>query len=192
MIFQITALGILAVFYGCYFGKLLLQRRQGIRTDQLGKGKKGLVQVIEITVKTASIAVPLGELAAIFCDCSPLPAAVRWAGAVIALLGAAVFICSVRTMGDSWRAGVPEAERMALVTAGIYRISRNPAFFGFDLVYVGILLMFFHWALLGLSAFAALMFHLQIVYVEEPFLRAAFGGSYQRYRKTVLRYLGRR
>lgn len=78
------------------------------------------------------------------------------------------------------------------MTRGIYRISRNPAFLGFDLVYLGIGVMFFNWALLAASLFAAWMLHCQIVEVEEPFLAEAFGEAYLEYRGTVCRYLGRR
>lgn len=41
MLYQIIAAALLLAFYGCYFGKMLLQRRQGIQTDQMGKGKSG-------------------------------------------------------------------------------------------------------------------------------------------------------
>ena len=51
-------------------------------------------------------------------------------------------------MKDSWRAGIPESDKTDLVTTGIFRISRNPAFLAFDLVYWGVLLMFFNWILL--------------------------------------------
>ena len=95
-------------------------------------------------------------------------------------------------MRDSWRAGVSETDKTDLVTSGVYRFSRNPAFLGFDLVYLGLLLMFFNWALCALSCFAALMFHLQIVNVEEAFLLSAFGDEYLEYRKHVGRYVGRR
>lgn len=43
-------------------------------------------------------------------------------------------------MRDSWRAGISETDKTELVTEGIYQISRNPAFLGFDLLYIGILL----------------------------------------------------
>ena len=43
-------------------------------------------------------------------------------------------------MKDSWRAGVSYEEKTDLITSGIYQISCNPAFLGFDLVYVGIVL----------------------------------------------------
>ena len=40
-------------------------------------------------------------------------------------------------MKDSWQAGIPDKDKTELVTTGIYRFSRNPAFLGFDLMYVG-------------------------------------------------------
>lgn len=34
MTFQIIAISSLLAFYGCYLGKMLLQKKQGIQTDQ--------------------------------------------------------------------------------------------------------------------------------------------------------------
>lgn len=192
MFFQAGAIIILLLFYGCYFGKMFLQKKKGIQTDQIGKGKTGRVKAIEITMKVATILVPLTEVLSIYINCSRLSGLLRYAGAVIATAGDIVFIISVLTMKDSWRAGVSETDKTELVTDGIYQISRNPAFLGFDLVYVGVLLMFFNWILLIVSAFAIFMFHLQIVYVEEVFLVGTFGDEYIRYKKKVHRYLGRK
>ena len=187
--FQISAVIILLVFYGCYFGKMFMQKKKGIQTDQMGKGKTGEARTIELTMKVTTLLVPLVELMSIYRNISGLPGWVRYLGIVLALLGDVVFVISVRTMKDSWRAGVSETEQTALVTDGIYQISRNPAFLGFDMVYIGILLMFFHGILLVFSAAAMFMFHLQIVRVEEPFLDAAFGDDYREYKKKVNRYL---
>lgn len=52
--------------------------------------------------------------------------------------------------------------------------------------------MFFNWILFLVSAFAMVMFHLQIVNVEEDFLVTAFGSEYLDYKKKVNRYLGRK
>ena len=95
-------------------------------------------------------------------------------------------------MRDSWRAGVPENDKTELVTSGIYQISRNPAFLGFDLLYIGLLMMFFNWVLCVVSAFAIVMYHLQIVNVEEDFLLITFGDEYLKYKKKVCRYIGRK
>lgn len=192
MIFQIIALSVLAVFYGCYFAKMISQRKQGIQTDQIGKGKTGSVKTIEITMKIATYLVPVVEVISIAMGTGCLPDKLRASGAVIAVCGVIVFFLSVLAMRNNWRAGVSETDKTELVTNGIYQISRNPAFFGFDLVYTGILWMFFNWFLLAVSVFAAFMLHLQIVDVEEDFLASSFGEPYLEYKKKVYRYLGRR
>lgn len=43
MIIKIITLALMAIFYICYFGKVISQRKQGIKTDQLGKGKEGFL-----------------------------------------------------------------------------------------------------------------------------------------------------
>lgn len=192
MIYQVTALVILAVFYGCYFLKMLMQQRKGIRTDHIGQGKVGFVKFVEVTMKIATLLVPAAEVISILLNTTCFLALFRICGAVIGALGAAVFVTSVVTMRDSWRVGVSKTDKTELVTDGIYQISRNPAFLGFDLVYIGILLMFFNPWLLAASAFAMLMFHLQIVNVEEDFLLETFGQEYLAYKKKVNRYIGRK
>lgn len=191
MAFQVVAICTMLVFYGCYFGKMINQKKKGIQTDQIGKGKQGIVKMIEMTMKIATVAVPIIELISIWLNTSCLPIWARYIGMLIAFIGDFIFICSVITMSDSWRAGVSKTDKTELITKGIYQISRNPAFLGFDLVYIGILIMFFNWGLFILSGFAALMFHLQIVYVEEKFLTVTFGEDYLDYKRGVNRYFGR-
>lgn len=192
MVFQIMGILILAAFYGCYFVKMFCQKQKGIQTNQMGKGKSGAAKRVEVAVRIATIVAPAIEIISIVMGTTALPYGGRIGGTAVGVCGVAVFILSVLTMRDSWRAGVSEQERTELVTDGIYRISRNPAFLGFDLVYIGILLMFFNPALLAFSAFAIGMLHLQIVKVEEPFLLSSFGTPYREYQTHVNRYLGRR
>lgn len=192
MIYQIIAILILAVFYGCYFLKMISQRKKGIQTDQIGKGKVGFVKFIEVTMKITTIIVPLAEIISIILNTSVFPLWTRIAGVCIAVIGVAVFITSVVTMRDSWRAGVSKTDKTDLVTNGIYRFSRNPAFLGFDLVYLGVLLLFFNWILCTVSVLAMIMFQLQIVNVEEDFLIDTFGEEYLQYMKKVCRYFGRK
>lgn len=192
MIFQILAFIILLLFYGCYFIKMMHQKKNGTQTDQLGKGKTGFSKFVEVALKTASFLVPIAEIISIALNITGLPAWARILGTILAILGLTAFVTAVLTMRDSWRAGVSKTDQTSLVTNGIFQISRNPAFFGFDLVYAGILLMFFNWALLILSVLAVLIFHLQIVNNEEEFLLEAFGDDYLQYKKKVNRYLGRK
>ena len=191
MIYQVTALVILAVFYGCYFLKMFLQRRKGIRTDQIGQGKVGFVKFVEVTMKIATLLVPAAEVLSILLNTTCFSVPLRICGAVIGALGAVVFVTSVVTMRDSWRAGVSKTDKTELVTDGIYQLSRNPAFLGFDLVYLSILLFFFYWVLLVFTVFAIVMLHLQMLQ-EEQYLAQEFGQEYLDYKKKVCRYFGRR
>lgn len=192
MWFQVAGIAIMLVFYGCYFIKMISQHKKGIKTDQIGKGKVGFVKFVEITMKVVTYLVPAVEIVSIILNTSFFAVPVRIVGVLVAVVGVAVFIISVLTMSDSWRAGVSKTDKTELVTKGIYKISRNPAFLGFDLMYLGILLMFFNLVLFEVSLFAMLMFHLQIVNVEEEFLLEAFGDEYLRYKKKVCRYIGRK
>lgn len=192
MVFQILSVFILAAFYGCYFMKMISQRQKGIQTDQIGKGKAGLAKYIEITMKIATCIVPLMEVVSIVMDSTFFSVSVRGIGAGIAVMGVIVFIISVITMQDSWRAGVSSTDKTEFVTRGIYQISRNPAFLGFDLVYIGMVFMFYNRLLLMVSVWAMVMFHLQIRFVEEVFLLETFGEVYLNYKNKVCRYFGRR
>ena len=117
---------------------------------------------------------------------------IRIVGIILTVAGVLAFILSVVQMKDNWRAGVQREEKTNLVTTGIYSVSRNPAFLGFDLMYIGILLSFFNWYLCVVTVFALVLFHLQIINVEEEFLAEAFGEEYLQYKRSVCRYFGRK
>ncbi len=192
MEFKLISIANIIAFYGCYFLKMFHQKRQGIQTDQIGKDKIGFVKFVEITMKIAAILVFIAGLVSIFLETGNSLTAIRIIGAITSVGGTVIFIVALWTMRDSWRAGVSKTDKTELITNGIYHISRNPAFLGFDLLYIGTLLMFFNWILCFLTVFAVIMYHLQIVNVEENFLLFAFGNEYLQYKKKVCRYIGRR
>lgn len=189
--YNFLALFVLAIFYGIYFSKMLVQKRHGIRTHQIGRRKEKSIHTVERLMSVATLCVPIAQLLSIAFEWNHLPAIVRFSGFCVGMLGDAVFLLSVICMKDSWRAGIPDKDKTKLVTNGIYRFSRNPAFLGFDLMYLGVLLMYGNLLTLGFSVFAAVMLHLQILQ-EERYLALTFAETYQEYRRHVLRYLGRR
>ncbi|MDD5899438.1 MAG: methyltransferase [Lachnospiraceae bacterium] len=69
--------------------------------------------------------------------------------------------------------------------------SRNPAFVGFDLMYLALCLLFFNIPLLLVSVWAAVMLHLQILQ-EEAHMERMCGEEYRAYKKRTMRYFGRR
>ncbi len=182
---------VLALFYGIYFAKMLAQKRQGIQTNQIGKRKEKSLHRVEVLMGVATAGVPAAQLLSVALGWSLMPAGARFTGFCLGLLGDLIFLVSVLRMRDSWRAGIPKKSQTKLVTSGIYKFSRNPAFLGFDLQYTGVLLLYFNPLTVLFSVFAAIMLHLQILQ-EERYLTGVFGAPYEQYKKQVRRYLGRR
>ncbi len=117
-----------------------------------------------------------------------VPVPLTLLGLTLMAAGDGLFIAAILTMKDSWRAGVDESQRTELVTGGLYRLSRNPAFVGFDLLYLGSALALGNLVLAAAVCAAVVMIHLQIL-EEEKHLEKMFGQPYLAYRREVGRYL---
>lgn len=188
---RILGLLMLAIFYTVYLGKMILQKRKGIQTDHMArKKKKDKVFYTELVMKITTYTIVVVELMSIFVVKTQLPQIFVTIGILICILGNIIFTMAVTTMKDSWRAGIAEKDETKMITNGIYKISRNPAFLGFYCVYIGILLMFFNLPLLIISVVAITMLHLQILQ-EEQYLAKVFKNDYLEYKKKVCRYIGR-
>ena len=189
--YRLLALFVLAVFYGIYLVKQWRQKRRGIQTMQIGRGTDAQTHTVETLMGIATAGIIPAQLLSITFGWSHLPANARFTGFCIGMVGDLIFLISVLCMKDSWRAGIPDRDRTELVTDGIYAYSRNSAFLGFDLQYIGMLLMFCNLLTGMFTVFAIVILHLQILQ-EERYLTAAFGAEYLKYRHQVFRYLGRR
>jgi protein-S-isoprenylcysteine O-methyltransferase Ste14 len=143
MIFRITALLLMVVFYGCYFCKRISQKKKGITTSPISSGKTRFVKGIECTMMASAIIVVIVELVSIVLGTTLLSPWVRWLGVGISAVSVAVFITAVITTQNNWRVGMAKSDKTELVTNGIFSLSRNPLFLDFDLLYFGILLMLF-------------------------------------------------
>lgn len=191
---QLKALALLIfiLFYSSYLSKQLALKRQGIASDRLGRGSKPKrTLIIERALKTATFSMAVVQLISVFLDeqWSLLNriGTMQYIGLGISFTGALVFIAAMITMNTSWRAGVDTSQHTKLVRRGIYRISRNPAFLGFDLFYLGFALTFSNPLQLLFTLLCILLLHLQIL-EEEKFLPTVFGEDYQSYKKSVGRY----
>jgi len=114
--------------------------------------------------------------------------AARVLGALLVSVGIVLFALALASFGDSWRVGIDRDTPGALVTDGVFALSRNPIFVFMDLYALGIFLLngrlFF--ALFALVTFAAL--HRQIR-GEERFLESHYGDPYRTYCSNTARYL---
>lgn len=103
------------------------------------------------------------------------------------MLGLAIVATSLVHLGSSTRFGLP-VEETVFKTNGLYRISRNPMYVGFNLLTLSSILYTLDiWvALLGI--YSSVVYHM-IIRGEEKFLDARFGAEYAVYKKRVRRYL---
>ncbi|MDD4296522.1 MAG: isoprenylcysteine carboxylmethyltransferase family protein [Ruminiclostridium sp.] len=183
---------IVVSFYTSYFTKMLLQKTKGIKTDRMARGSKPKkTYLIEASLKLITYSTALVQLVSMLL-LQQLPIIftsffLRIIGVFISFVGIAFFILAMATMKDSWRAGIDVTEKTKLITSGVYKYSRNPAFLGFDLFYIGFVLMFSNGLILLFSVAAIIMLHLQIM-EEEKFLPLAFGEDYLEYKKRTSRY----
>ena len=52
--YRLLALSVLAVFYGIYLVKQWMQKRRGIQTMQIGRGKDAQTHTVETLMKAAT------------------------------------------------------------------------------------------------------------------------------------------
>ena len=106
---------------------------------------------------------------------------------LLVFLGLIITIISLINLGSSTRLGLP-FENTTLKSNGLYKISRNPMYLGFDLftlssiIYIGNIFI----AILGIYSFVIYHF---IIIGEEKYLEKRFGKKYIEYRKKVRRYI---
>ena len=189
--YRLLTVAVLLIFYAVYFTKMFVQKRHGIRTHQIGRRREKGLHTVEMLMSAATLGIVPAQLVSVCIDWSCLPSGARFTGFLIALIGDAIFLIAVHCMKDSWRAGIPEKDKTELVTGGIYAFSRNPAFLGFDLMYIGVLFMYCNILTGAFTAFAVVMLHMQILQ-EERYMASSCGEEYLSYKKRVFRYLGRR
>jgi protein-S-isoprenylcysteine O-methyltransferase Ste14 len=112
-------------------------------------------------------------------------------GAAVAVAGLAVTLRAQAAMGESWRIGVDDTERTALVDSGPFRRVRNPIFTGMVAVLAGAaLLVPTPVAALALICLVAAV-QIQVRVTEEPYLARMHGAAYAAYRARTGRFLPR-
>lgn len=114
--------------------------------------------------------------------------ALRIAGLLLTHISLVWIFLAQLQMGKSWRIGIDADHQTALVTKGVFSISRNPVFLGMIVTAWGI------FALLpnALSFFTALASYwiIQVqIRLEEAFLEQQFGEPYRQYQQTTKRLL---
>ncbi|NSL88802.1 isoprenylcysteine carboxylmethyltransferase family protein [Chitinophaga sp. Mgbs1] len=114
----------------------------------------------------------------------------QYAGAVIWLTGLAILLhCITRFALDGMGTLSPADPTRKLVISGLYRYSRNPMYVGVMLLLTGEALFCNAAILWQYSMLLLIIFHLFIIFYEEPRLRRDFGETYVRYSQQVRRWV---
>ncbi|TIP23013.1 MAG: isoprenylcysteine carboxylmethyltransferase family protein [Mesorhizobium sp.] len=120
----------------------------------------------------------------------PLPALPAKVLAV--LLGGAGVIFLADALGLFRKAGTrpePWQPTTAIVTSGVYRVTRNPMYVGMAHVYAALALAVGSPLAMALLPAAILVIHRGVILREERYLERKFGDEYMAYRARVRRWL---
>jgi protein-S-isoprenylcysteine O-methyltransferase Ste14 len=113
---------------------------------------------------------------------------ITYLGFIFVTAGFILGILALIAMKNSWRVGIKYDQKTELIKTGIYKISRNPYFFSYDLLIFGYILIFPSFLLLILYIFLTITFH-RMILEEEKYLESIHGDTYLEYRKRVKRYV---
>lgn len=108
--------------------------------------------------------------------------AVALAGVVLMLLAAPQFLRAGTTI-------VPHDAPSALITGGIYRLSRNPIYLADVLILAGLVIRWQAWPALLLVPLFVRVLTLRFILPEEARLRAAFGPDYDAWAARTRRWI---
>lgn len=112
-----------------------------------------------------------------------------YAGVLFLLGGAAISATAARLFGRAGTPVVPFERSTVLVTAGMYRFTRNPMYLGLTLILIGTWISF--GSLSPGFALLAFIWIIQQSFIrgEERFLEEIFGEQYLSYKRRVRRWI---
>jgi len=114
--------------------------------------------------------------------------AIKYIGSGLATTGFVVGILALVAMKNSWRIGIRHEQKTDLVKNGIYRLSRNPYFFSYNILILGFILIFPSIILLFPYLILIITFH-NMILEEEEYLEKTHGEEYLSYKAKVNRYI---
>lgn len=116
----------------------------------------------------------------------------RVAGGALVLCGVALVVLARRELAGRGQPTDPGQPTSALVTSGVFAISRNPLYLGGVLVLCGAAMAFnLPWLLLSVVP-GLVACHVILIVPEERFLAAKFGDEFRSYQRSVGRWIGPR
>jgi protein-S-isoprenylcysteine O-methyltransferase Ste14 len=196
---DVFQLGMLALFLAVFLGRSAWLYSRGIKVFVIGEGKRGFQRFLEVlfmlvlplwmcALTAAALGYPLPGAPAFITTYIFESVALRTAGVALISAGFLVFIAALTAFGRSWRIGIDGKTPGALVTGGIFRLTRNPVFLFVDVYFIGTFLIYPNLFFLVFAIACAGGIHFQILQ-EEKFLLRRYGDEYKAYMERTGRYL---
>lgn len=154
--------------------------------DFIGRWMKLLIAMLAVTVIIYSFCnqfynylLPIGYLNIVVC---------KSVGMVLIHLSLIWILIAQYQMSNAWRIGIDEKNKSVLVTAGLFRISRNPVFVGMLVSLLGIFLILPNIITCLVVITNYILIQIQIR-LEEDFLAKQHGKAYEMYKANVRRII---
>ena len=193
MIYQIIAFILVTIFYLSFLFKIILLKRKKIKVNYLGDKNNKLKNDIkfENILKVFSILMIIVQYFSIIINDNwyfiNVFSFIRIIGLIIILLGIVLLILAFIAIKDNFLIGSNPNTNTSLVTSGIYKISRNPVFLGFDLLYIGLLFVFPNPINLIFTIILVWLFD-SLINIEEGYLVSIYKDDYINYKSKVKKY----
>jgi protein-S-isoprenylcysteine O-methyltransferase Ste14 len=113
----------------------------------------------------------------------------RTLGPIVLIGGFAVGLLGLRELSRAGTNVDPHKPATTIVTGGPYRLTRNPMYLGFTLMYVGISALFNALPPLVLLPVVQQLMRRGVIEREERYLENKFGEEYLQYKESVRRWL---
>jgi protein-S-isoprenylcysteine O-methyltransferase Ste14 len=177
------------------FVRVAIQLRRTGKTGLIGlRRNAGLLDVLSGILFIGGMAMGVVSLQLVLQDSlEPIDAldtgALHVIGVVLAALGGTAVFLAQLGMGASWRIGVSDEERTALVTTGWFSVVRNPIYSAMIVGWTGFALLVPTWLAFAAVVVIAAGLELQVRAVEEPYLVRTHGDEFRGYASRVGRFL---
>lgn len=179
----------LVLLFGMVLTRVLLLKRAGVEAMHFGRIDKSdfLIPPFALfygyTIVAAAFHLPGVSRQRLFHS-----EGLAWAGVLLCFTGLMFLLLSLVAFGRSFRVGIDTESAAALITTGVFAVSRNPIYVAFGCVLLGQFLIFPGWVPLLYLVAGARLIHRQVLR-EEAFLRGHYGKQYAEYCQQVRRYI---
>lgn len=114
---------------------------------------------------------------------------VRLIAVVLMLIGLAIRITAIVTLGKFFTVNVATHASQTIQRSGLYSVVRHPSYLGLEICFLAVGLHSRNWACLALMLLLPTLAVLYRIHVEEQALLGAFGAEYAEYSRTTKRLI---